>query len=144
MSSPIPRPHRLAQSLCWVWASPTTLLGLVIGGCGYCFGGRVRRVGPTIEFWGGLVTWLMKSRLVRARGMTLGHVILGVTAADLDEVREHEWVHVRQYERWGPFFLPAYLGASLVLWLAGRNPYWENPFEKEAYAADAKRRGETP
>jgi hypothetical protein len=40
---------------------------------------------------------------------------------------------VRQYERWGPLFLPLYLGYSLVLWLQRRDPYLENPFEVEAY-----------
>lgn len=76
--------------------------------------------------------------------MTLGHVILGVTAADLDQVRYHEWVHVRQYERWGPFFLPAYLGASAYLWIVGQHPYLDNPFEREAFTADALRRGNVP
>jgi hypothetical protein len=30
---------------------------------------------------------------------------------------------------------PAYLLSSLYLWLAGRNPYRDNPFEREAYDA---------
>jgi len=42
-------------------------------------------------------------------------------------------VHVRQYERWGPLFGPAYLGCSLVLWLMGKRAYRDNPFEVEAY-----------
>ena len=32
---------------------------------------------------------------------TLGHTILGQTDAALDISRDHEMVHVRQYERWG-------------------------------------------
>ena len=28
---------------------------------------------------------------------------------------------------------PAYLGASLALWLTGRNAYRDNPFERQAY-----------
>ena len=44
-------------------------------------------------------------------------------------------VHVRQCERWGPLFIPAYLVASAVLWCRGRDFYEENPFEREAYAA---------
>ena len=43
------------------------------------------------------------------------------------------YVHVRQFERWGPLMGPAYLLSSLVLWLAGRRPYLDNPFEREAY-----------
>jgi hypothetical protein len=68
--------------------------------------------------------------------MTLGHTVLGRTPADLACTREHELVHVAQYERWGPLFIPAYLGASAWLWLRGRHPYWDNPFEKEAYGLE--------
>ena len=28
---------------------------------------------------------------------------------------------------------PAYLSCSLVLWLIGRRPYHDNPFERQAY-----------
>jgi hypothetical protein len=49
-------------------------------------------------------------------------------------------VHVRQYERWGPAFLPAYLLSSLLQLLRGRNPYRENHFERQAYAAVANQR----
>ena len=47
--------------------------------------------------------------------LTLGHTILGQTDAALDIRRQHERVHVRQFERWGPLMGPAYLGCSLVL-----------------------------
>jgi hypothetical protein len=65
--------------------------------------------------------------------MTLGHVILGRNQECLEYSRDHEHVHVRQYERWGPFMLPAYLGSSLVLYFRGLDPYLDNPFEIEAY-----------
>ena len=65
--------------------------------------------------------------------LTLGHTILGQTSAALDVARTHEWVHVRQFERWGPLMGPAYLGCSLWLWLRGGRPYRDNPFEREAY-----------
>ena len=45
--------------------------------------------------------------------MTLGHVVLGRSAAALAETRAHERVHVTQCERWGPFFVPAYAASSL-------------------------------
>ena len=44
-------------------------------------------------------------------------------------------VHVRQCERWGPLFLPAYGVASLVAWARGKRPYLDNRFEREAYDA---------
>ena len=68
--------------------------------------------------------------------MTVGHVVLGQTDAALDLSRTHETVHVRQYERWGPLFLPAYALASVYAWAKGRNPYRDNIFEVEAYACD--------
>jgi hypothetical protein len=64
--------------------------------------------------------------------MTLGHVILGRTEAALDVCRRHELVHVRQYERWGPLLVPAYVGCFLFLRWQGKDGYLENPFEKEA------------
>lgn len=127
------------QLLLWIWASPGTLLGLVVGVLGLCSGGSARRVGPTLELWGGLVTKLLASRWLHARGMTLGHVVIGVSAAALDEVRSHEWVHIRQYERWGPLFIPAYLAYSFALYARGRDGYLENPFEIEAYEDDRRR-----
>jgi hypothetical protein len=66
--------------------------------------------------------------------ITLGHVILGVDPRTLAAVRQHEQVHVRQYERWGIFFVPAYLLSSLFELLRGRRPYLDNRFEREAYA----------
>ena len=68
--------------------------------------------------------------------MTLGHVVIGRDQQSLDVSRKHERAHVRQCERWGPLFIPAYLGCSLVLLLCRRDAYHENPFEIEAYAAE--------
>ena len=65
--------------------------------------------------------------------MTLGHVVLGRSAAALDLSQAHELVHVRQYERWGPLFIPAYLLCALVLHVRGKDGYRDNPFEREAY-----------
>lgn len=67
--------------------------------------------------------------------MTLGHIILGRDRPTLDRARAHEHVHVRQCERWGPFFLPAYVMASLLCKLRGQRPYLDNPFEREAYGS---------
>ena len=114
-------------------------MGLTVGAMGLLTGGHVQRIGPTLEFWGGIVTVLLGSRWIRARGMTLGHVVLGTSNSDLQLVRAHEWVHIRQYERWGPLFIPVYLACSIGLYLRGRNGYLENPFEIEAYEADRQR-----
>jgi hypothetical protein len=117
------------------WAAPYTLFGLLIGTAGLCTGGRARLRGRTIEFHGGAVKAFLK-RLPRGQfaiAITFGHTILGQTDAALDISRDHELVHVRQYERWGPLFGPAYLLASLYAWSRGRDAYRDNPFEREAY-----------
>jgi hypothetical protein len=125
-------PLRLAAML---WASPYTLLGLLLGIAGLCTGGRARVRGGVIEFYGGGVKWLL-GQFFFGRGamaFTLGHTVLGQTDAALDIARRHELVHVRQFERWGPLMGPAYLGCSLVLWLMRRRPYRDNPFERQAF-----------
>jgi hypothetical protein len=124
---------RIVQFLAIVWASPASALGLAVGLATLASGGTARRRGGVVEFHGGAARWLLERFPMRPMAMTLGHTVLGLTGAGLDVVRRHELVHVRQYERWGPFLIPAYLFASLVLWLRGRDPYRDNPFEVEAY-----------
>ncbi len=122
--------HSVARIAYIVWALPNTLLGASLGAIGLLMGGRVQVRRGVLEFSGGGVRW----GLARfATAITFGHTILGLDETALDLCRDHEHVHVRQYERWGPFFLPAYLLCSSWLWLRGRDAYRENPFEREAY-----------
>lgn len=117
-----------------IWTAPNTLLGLLIGVLNLLAGGRMRwRIGA-IECSGGIVRRLfggIPNRRIIA--MTLGHVILGIDEDALESVTNHERVHVRQYERWGVLFLPAYAIASIVAWRRGQDPYRGNMFEVEAY-----------
>lgn len=120
------------RSLIYTWAAPTTAVGLVAGVLTLASGGRAQVRRGAIEFHGGFARWMLERTLVRAQAMTLGHVILGRDTLCLDACRDHEQVHVRQVERWGPIFLPAYLLASLVVALRGGHYYLDNPFEREA------------
>jgi hypothetical protein len=124
----------MPKPLAWLWASPWTLVGLAVGALGLLTGGRAQCRCGVIEFYGGAVTWLLTRFPIHPTAMTLGHVVLGRVADALDACRLHELVHVRQYERWGPFFIPAYLGCSAWIWLRGGDAYRDNPFEREAYA----------
>jgi hypothetical protein len=121
-----------------IWAFPNTFIGLVIGLMGLLFGGHVRRVGRALEFYEGGIKWFLhqlpNGHFILA--MTLGHVVLGQTDASLEISRKHEAVHVSQYERWGPFMLPAYFLSSVYVWLRGRRFYRDNPFELEARAQE--------
>jgi hypothetical protein len=122
--------------LIYLWAGPTTLPGLFIAALTLLTGGTLRRHTGVLEIWGGAATWLL-TRLVPLPGgalaMTLGHVVLAQSADAHEITRRHERVHVRQVERWGPLFLPAYGLATLIAALQGRRPYRDNLFEVEAY-----------
>ncbi|MDP1563010.1 MAG: hypothetical protein Q8M16_16655 [Pirellulaceae bacterium] len=122
-----------------VWASPNSLLGVCVGGVGLIVGTRVRFRGGCIEFWGGSIPWIFSRLPVRPGAMALGHVVLAIDEATLHRAGPHERIHVRQYERWGPLFLPAYGIASWWAWRRGRRAYRDNPFEVEAYEDDARR-----
>jgi len=125
----------ILQTARFLWASPYTALGLAIGLLGLITGGRTQVRGRIIEFHGGAVCWFLTRLPGRpyAMAITFGHTVLGQSEAALDICREHEMVHVRQYERWGPLMGPAYLLSSLVLWLVGKDAYRDNPFERQAY-----------
>jgi hypothetical protein len=115
------------------------VIGLTLGVLALLSGGGIQVRRGCIEFYGGLVKWML-GRMFGGDGvsaMTLGHTILGQTTTMLQNSRDHEHVHVRQYEHWGPFFLPAYFGSSLILWARGGDCYLDNPFEVEAYRVAA-------
>ncbi len=122
----------------YLWAGPTTLVGLVAAAIALLGRGRGEVRDGVLEVRGGFATWLLSSRLFRAQAMALGHVVLGRDRPALDRCRRHELVHVRQAERWGPFFLPAYLLASVWALLNGRHCYHDNWFEIDAVATASR------
>lgn len=124
------------QPLQYLWALPTTSVGLIALILSLLSGGRARLVQGVLEVHGGFATWFLRKGVILRGGasaMTLGHVVIGQDLNALDWSRSHERVHVRQVERWGPFFLPVYGLASLWCYLRGKDPYRDNFFEVEAY-----------
>lgn len=117
----------------YLWAAPTSLLGLTAIGL---TAPSLRIVAGVLEAQGPGVARLLDllSPLLPVLAMTLGHVVLARDAAALDDTRAHERVHVRQAECWGPLFVPAYLSASAVAWVRGGDAYADNPFERAAWA----------
>ena len=108
-----------------LWAAPGTLIGLILAPF---FKSRTMRRGVLLcegADWPRKLGW-------RYRAITFGHVVLCVNEID-EGTFEHELVHVAQYERWGPLFLPAYGLASLKVKLSGGHVYRDNPFEVEAH-----------
>ena len=123
--------------LVYLWALPTTSLGLLFLQLALLSrNGGARIVEGVLELHGGAVAFFLRHCTLLKGGasaMTLGHVVLGRDERLLELTRDHERVHVRQCERWGPLFIPAYLLASVLVKLRGGRPYEDNPFEREAY-----------
>jgi hypothetical protein len=116
------------------WALPATAIGLALALVA-CYHGRIRLVAGAVEAYGPLLGWGLRRLVPLAGGaeaITLGHVVLGRDAHALSATRAHERVHVKQYERWGPIFLPAYFASSFWALATGRHPYFDNVFEREA------------
>jgi hypothetical protein len=127
------------RTVLYLWVGPGSLVGLTAAVIARRQGGQTRVVDGVLEVTAGpLLAVLSRYSAVGGgiRAITLGHVVLGTDAAALESTRSHERVHVRQYERWGPLFIPAYFACSGWQWLRGRHPYLDNPFEVEAYNAE--------
>lgn len=125
----------------YLWAGPATLMGLIVA-FALTRRGRIACVDGVIEAHSPLLERALDSFTPLACGaeaMTLGHVVLGRNARALEVTRQHERVHVRQYESWGPFFLPAYFLAGAYALVTGRHPYFDNRFELEARQAEMQR-----
>jgi len=126
-----------ASAFKYIWASPASAIGV----CAACFAGlvgaKVRHVSGVLE-----VSLAPRSHLLRKgvaclpfAAITLGHIVVACSAQEQAAHRQHERVHVAQYERWGVFFLLAYPLESLFQWLCGRQAYRDNRFEVAARAA---------
>ncbi|MGB7157034.1 MAG: hypothetical protein WBD40_03140 [Tepidisphaeraceae bacterium] len=127
---------RVPRPLVYLWVLPTTTVGLIFVLPALLTGGNVQRVAGVLEVYGGLVALFLRYCTPLRGGasaMTLGHVVIGRTRDLLEFTRSHERVHVRQAERWGPLFIPAYFFFSAVVFFRGGRAYEDNPFEREAY-----------
>jgi hypothetical protein len=118
-----------------LWAAPWSLWGMLIGVLGLLTGGGVQRSGRLVEFWGGFLPLFLRyfPFIAGSPVATFGHVVVGRSKRHLDACRPHQLIHVAQYERWGLLFVPAYLTWWGVLWCCGKRPYYDNPFEREAF-----------
>ena len=127
----------------YLWAAPASAVGLAPAAVACAFGATVRLRQDALEVAGGRLPALIRRAFpgMRFRAITFGHLVLGVSHGDLEEVRRHERAHVRQYERWGILFFPLYLGSSAVQLLRGRHPYRHNVFERQAFAEELSAAG---
>jgi hypothetical protein len=122
------------RAAAYLWASPVSIAALPLAALGAATGGRLRVLGGVLEADGGALRPILAHAVpgFAIGAITLGHVVLGANAEELSASREHERVHVRQYERWGPLFPFVYFGASLLALACRRSPYAGNAFELQA------------
>jgi hypothetical protein len=121
---------------CYVWAAPASLVGLALA---LLVGARLRIVDGVAEAHGSRLAWALRHLVPidgGAAALTLGHVVLARDESALVRTRRHERAHVRQFERWGAGFFPAYAAASLWAALRGGHYYFDNRFESAARAAE--------
>jgi hypothetical protein len=106
---------------------------MVMHGCGIPAPTREYHVGevkvmlvvdPRVGRW-------FRVHAIPVQAQTLGHFVFSQDAMSARTL-EHEVEHIRQWERFGPFFLPLYFGSSALAMLRGRRPYWDNRFEEAA------------
>jgi len=130
------RSTKLSRMASYAWASPCSLVGLILALPAMLVGARARRIHGVLE----VAVPVPRARLpgllhvLPFSAITFGHVVIGCCTAELDRLRDHEHQHVRQYELWGPFFFVAYPLSSLVQWARGNHPYLHNRFEVQARA----------
>jgi len=112
-------------ALGFIWTLPNTVIGLLLGLLTFQ---RPRVTGGALVF--DRVprgpTWVL-SRMNRT-AMTVGYVILGSRPVE-GTLLAHERHHIRQYRRWGPLFIPAYLLLAVPF------GYERHPFELAAKRA---------
>jgi hypothetical protein len=106
----------------FVWTLPNTILGIVAGALTFQ---RPRLAHGLLLFDRaprGLTAFL---RAIDREAMTLGYVVVSASPVE-GRLLAHERYHVRQYRRWGPLFIPAYLLLAIVY------GYRRHPMERAA------------
>lgn len=131
----------MRRCFAYLWAGPVSVTALPLAALALATGGRARVEGGVLEVAGGVLGPLLARAIPSfpIGAITLGHVVLGANARELDASRAHERVHVRQYERWGALFPVLYVGSSISALLKGRRLHADNRFEREASRADGIR-----
>lgn len=127
-----PEIGRATKALLYLWVLPTSAVALPLVALNALTGGSTFLHGGVVEVHGRLVRRVLNFGPFPAAALTLGHVVLNQDDTARRLYRHHELVHVRQAERWGPLFLPLYLGLAVRTWRRTGQGYWDHPWEVEA------------
>jgi len=120
------------RALKMLWALPNTLIGLLLGFLSFAWPRWDERGALIFESDRGFRKLHSKANYI---AITLGNVIV-TDPNPSEETMRHEFAHVRQYETWGLFFALGYAFHWVKLWLERKDPYGDNPFEREAKDAE--------
>jgi membrane protein YqaA with SNARE-associated domain len=123
-----------------LWTAPNTALGLVVGAIAVTLGARAQFGRNALEFldnplvaYRGCAAFVLGNTIHYAPGCAPSNRVTRYDGKGWVNLGEHERAHTDQYERWGPFFLVAYL----VSWLPFVPPAG-NRFEHAADDAAAR------
>ncbi|MGH8900245.1 MAG: hypothetical protein ACRDYA_00825 [Egibacteraceae bacterium] len=122
---PRPPTRGITRVVAYAWASPLTLVGLIVGAAAAV---RPRPREGVLLFPNarGITGWMIRRRNFAAG--TFGHVVV-CTEDPSPSLLAHELIHTRQAERLGPLMAPVYLGLLTVY------GYWRHPMERAAREA---------
>ena len=96
-------------------------------------GATIRQRGGVYMAYGGKLSALLQRHPLGAmQAAVVGRVILAGEEACLRQHLRHEWVHVRQFMRWGALFPVLYFLELLRQVSCGKDAYLCNRFECEA------------
>ena len=125
--------------LAHAWTSVNTLLGYLYGAFTYAWTAvttssesndrvTISYNGQAMEFQGSALPFIRR----KMDAVTIGATVHYRRGVNVDcRSRAHEAEHVRQYLSWGPLYLIAYAGLSII------QGYDNNLFERQARAAEA-------
>lgn len=134
--------RRVLFAIGYVWALPTTLIGLVLAFGGLAIPYAFRR-GALIFRAGDVGPWRWWANAGWA-GITFGGVIIvrdwWFFSHD-GPLMDHELRHFAQARLFGPLFLPLYGLGALYAWLKGGDIHDDNPFEQDATRAEVTNGG---
>ncbi len=124
------------RAIGWIWAIPTTLLGLLLAIIGHTVFYKMRP-GGVFQFVAIDGPWMWFFRRFGMAAITIGACTI-FTAANRDDpvMIRHERQHTYQAGWLGPLFVPAYYLLCLWALLRGGNPYRDNPLEVQAYRVE--------
>ncbi len=143
----IPVVAALARTVKVLWVLPVSLCALPLLPFAV-WRARWRVCDSVLEISSPALAWFLRGPWFRVMSggegfaaATIGHVIVARDPQCLDRCRVHEHVHVRQCERWGVLFPLVYVLAGLYAAIKAKHwdaYYWNNVFEREARAAEAR------